>query len=78
MNCFIKANGIEVWKFFINGLFIPIYYVNDKVVNIPNNLWNKKCKRNVKFDFKAKYLMMSALITGKYLYVFNYNSVKEV
>lgn len=77
-NCFINANGIEVWNFFINDLFISTYYINNKVVNIPNNLWNKKCKRNIKFDFKTKYLMMSALITEKYLYVFNCNSAKEV
>lgn len=28
---FVEANGFETWYFIINGLFIPTYYIDNKI-----------------------------------------------
>lgn len=33
-----RMNFFEMWNFIINGLFIPSYYIDNKVVNNLDNL----------------------------------------
>lgn len=35
---FCCENDFEMWDFIINGLFIPSYYIDNKVVNNLDNL----------------------------------------
>lgn len=77
MKIYVKAINFEMCV--INGLFIYIYYINNKIVNKLNNrIWIEDDMRKVKLEFKAKHFMFSALSTREYLFVFNYISAKEV
>lgn len=39
MNIFIEENDIDTRVTIKNGMFIPTYYINNKVVNRANFLW---------------------------------------
>lgn len=59
-------------------IFILTYCVNNKVVNKSDFLLPEENKIKVKINFKTKYLIMGALNTREYFYVFNCISIKKV
>lgn len=75
---FIKEIYFEVWDILINGLFIPTFTLNDKVVNKSDFHWTKEDKKKGKLGFKVKHTFINALGSKEFYYVFTCDSSKEV
>lgn len=75
---FIKEIYFEVWNILINGLFIPTFSLNDKVVNKSDFHWTKEDKKKGKLGFKVKHIFINALGSKEFYYVFTCDFSKEV
>ena len=66
-----------MWDFIIKGPFIPTFFFDDKIVNEPDFQWTEEDKRKLKLVFKVKYLLISALSSKEFLYIFNFIPPKK-
>lgn len=74
----MKANNFEIWDILIHDLFIHTFSFHDIIVNKPNFHWTEEDKRKMTLGFKVKNLLINALSSKKFCYIFNYYPGKEV